>query len=97
MAGKFILLPVAKAHLRIIGADNDDEITWCIEQGESIIVNYLKVDDTEWDIGSPPIPTLPKHINAAMMRSIEALFKGEDPLSDSIKASLSLSRDPTLA
>lgn len=83
-------IDVVKKHLRYDAdfTDADETISIKIDQASSIILDYLKVDDLD------PVP---EFVQAATCLSVEALFDGGDPLSDTVKALLHRSRDPELA
>ena len=72
---------------------------WCIDKAEAIVLDYLKVSAAAFDVGSPAIPTLPFHIEAAMVLVVEQLYDGNavDPITPAVESLLRRSRDPALA
>lgn len=83
-------IEMVKQHLRydLDFTAADETINFKIDQASSIILDYLKVDELD------PVP---EFIQAAACLSVEALFDGGDPLSDTVKALLHRKRDPELA
>lgn len=97
-AEDFISLSVVKSQLRVEHGDDDERIEWCIDKGVAIVLDYLKVSEDSFLVGSPPALDVPFHIEAAIMLTIEAIYdKAGDPITDAVKSLLARSRDPAVA
>lgn len=76
----------------------DTRIVDCIQAGEAIILDYLKVTENAFLVGSPAMPVVPKHIQVAMILCIEAIYDGvDDPITPAVISILARSRDPAFA
>jgi len=100
MAATLVLLPQAKAHLRITTSDDDVDIQAKLDQAEDIILRYLKAQaDAAW---TPA--TVPLNVSAAILLLLASLYelRGDDQtLSEhtwtAIERLLVGLRDPALA
>lgn len=84
----------------------DTRIADCILAGEAIVLDYLKITERAFLVGSPEQVVLPKHIEIAMLLVIESVYDGprhpitnalEDPISPAVVSILARSRDPAMA
>lgn len=75
----FVTLQQAKRHLRILYADEDEDIQDKVQQASAIIVDYLKRPDHGWtdaQDGSPPTrSTAPMVVQAATLLMLSTLWE----------------------
>lgn len=91
-----------KAHLRITGTEEDDNIDRLIMVASSIVMDYLKKTPEEaWGVGDPVVVTVPGVVQAATMLIIGELYQEREsessPISPGVEALLRRQRDPAIA
>jgi hypothetical protein len=97
-----ITLEQAKAHLRVVSVDEDDDIDRKIEQAGAIVLDYLKGQAVSgWNDGSV---TVPRVVEAATLVMLTHLYenRGDDMTADedawkAVERLLMRFRDPALA
>lgn len=97
-----ISLEQAKAHLRVVSSDEDDDIARKVEQASAVVLDYLKSQAVAgWSDGTV---TVPGHVEAATMVMLTHLYenRGDDMAADedawkAVERLLMRSRDPALA
>lgn len=89
-----ISLAEAKADLRVLDDESDDDIQLKADLASAIILDYLKVAPEKWDADSVPFP-----VKAAIILALRNLFDDDDadPLTVQIMAIVERFRDPALA
>lgn len=101
MAG-LVSMDRAKAHLRIDGDDQDEELSLKITDASDTVIDYLKRPDHGWDAADAP-----GQVQAAVLLVLGALWSQRegvgqnaedlDPISPAVVSLLRRMRDPALA
>ena len=88
-----VSLELTKSFLRIDDDEEDELIDRLIENASVIVTDYVKVDDTAYDV------TLPRNVEQALLLVIRNLYKreDEDPLTPAVRSLLHRERDPAIA
>lgn len=101
-----ISLDSAKRHLVIDHDDLDETIEDKINESSAIVLDYLKLPETEWQTTSGEPADVPFVIQAAVKLVLGALWENREgndyallpqPLSDNVKNLLHRYRDPAMA
>lgn len=97
-----VSLDRAKAHLRIDGNDQDEELSLKIADASDTVIDYLKRSDHGWDATDAP-----GQVQAAVLLVLGALWSQRegvgqnaedlDPISPAVVSLLRRMRDPALA
>jgi hypothetical protein len=93
-----------KLHLRIEDDYHDDRLEQILDDASGIVLDYLKVEDSQWQTTSGEPDSVPYAVRAATKLVAGALFEnlegnegGPDPLSETVKSLLHRFRDPAIA
>jgi hypothetical protein len=94
----------AKLDLNILNDDRDDAIERAVNKASHIVLNYLKLPDTEWQDTNGEPNDVPYTVQAATSLAAGALLAnpeghpdGPQALSQAVKDLLHRYRDPALA
>ena len=92
-------LETAKQHLKVVDDADDDNIFRKLAEAEAIVLDYLKIPASSYDIDASPYVEPPKMVRAAILLVLENLYDRpeQDPLSNAVRSILHRSRDPALA
>jgi len=101
-----VTLEAAKRHLKPPGTVDDTRITDIIAQATSIVLEYIKKPEGEYQNaeGAPIAQLVPPNVQAACLLVIGSLYdnadgqnKDKDPLSPAVKSLLHARRMPSIA
>jgi hypothetical protein len=87
-----VTLEQAKAHLRVVMSDYDDDIQLKCEQATAIVIDYLKIATVTWTMD-----TVPQQVQAAILLALEDLHEHRPIDWELQRRLLERSRDPALA
>jgi hypothetical protein len=87
----------AMRHLRVTDTANEEDVEDKVAQASGIVADYCKRDLSGYAVDGTAHDQLPEPIKAATLEATRALFDGDDPLNDTVKALLHRQRDPAMA
>lgn len=94
----------AKEHLNVDHNEDDNKIEILVYQASSIVLDYIGVDEDEWQDTAGMPAGVPKNVEAATFLVLGALYENRDgsdnapqPLSQAVKDLLHRKRIPPIA